>query len=414
MTVSATVAEINNTLKDVFDFIQNSESVKPDFEEYLKTSGAVNIPLNQAEKVLLPYIFERRINEKSILEMYKDEKGASKTAESFSNSVFSVFEIKKVLKDGFELYNLTNEKTYKVLPLTKMINFRGVYAGQFITARIIRLGEEYYIMEISGILSASQKDEAYRYAVMKLVQTPDLLYYDNPEKEEEIKSAVSEMYAKFIKTFGTDIILTTNRHADDIIGSFNEGEDIDLSDKGCNITKYRYFRIKELDNDYTNFLESSMGGFSSHDETYDTAVIFDKEKGLYAVPFYETFCKIFENKESVENAKGCAEYFLTNGSIPDIVLKRVSSEYPNFTETINEMLHTDYTFDELLQKYKSAYLKKKIYSSATVLFCSEVFSKTLEFMLEKKPPKREFDSKIGRNAPCPCGSGKKYKNCCGV
>lgn len=21
--------------------------------------------------------------------------------------------------------------------------------------------------------------------------------------------------------------------------------------------------------------------------------------------------------------------------------------------------------------------------------------------------------KIGRNAPCPCGSGKKYKKCCG-
>ena len=23
------------------------------------------------------------------------------------------------------------------------------------------------------------------------------------------------------------------------------------------------------------------------------------------------------------------------------------------------------------------------------------------------------DYKIGRNDPCPCGSGKKYKNCCG-
>ena len=23
------------------------------------------------------------------------------------------------------------------------------------------------------------------------------------------------------------------------------------------------------------------------------------------------------------------------------------------------------------------------------------------------------DRKIGRNEPCPCGSGKKYKNCCG-
>ena len=23
------------------------------------------------------------------------------------------------------------------------------------------------------------------------------------------------------------------------------------------------------------------------------------------------------------------------------------------------------------------------------------------------------ETKTGRNAPCPCGSGKKYKNCCG-
>ena len=23
------------------------------------------------------------------------------------------------------------------------------------------------------------------------------------------------------------------------------------------------------------------------------------------------------------------------------------------------------------------------------------------------------EKKIGRNDPCPCGSGKKYKNCCG-
>ena len=23
------------------------------------------------------------------------------------------------------------------------------------------------------------------------------------------------------------------------------------------------------------------------------------------------------------------------------------------------------------------------------------------------------EAKVGRNAPCPCGSGKKYKKCCG-
>ncbi len=30
----------------------------------------------------------------------------------------------------------------------------------------------------------------------------------------------------------------------------------------------------------------------------------------------------------------------------------------------------------------------------------------------KKPVKRT-EKKVGRNAPCPCGSGKKYKKCCG-
>jgi uncharacterized protein len=28
-------------------------------------------------------------------------------------------------------------------------------------------------------------------------------------------------------------------------------------------------------------------------------------------------------------------------------------------------------------------------------------------------PARRKPSKIGRNDPCPCGSGKKYKRCCG-
>ncbi len=32
---------------------------------------------------------------------------------------------------------------------------------------------------------------------------------------------------------------------------------------------------------------------------------------------------------------------------------------------------------------------------------------------KKKKPIRRAEKKVGRNDPCPCGSGKKYKNCCG-
>lgn len=36
----------------------------------------------------------------------------------------------------------------------------------------------------------------------------------------------------------------------------------------------------------------------------------------------------------------------------------------------------------------------------------------LEILLNWPKPK-EVEDKIGRNEPCPCGSGKKYKKCCG-
>lgn len=36
----------------------------------------------------------------------------------------------------------------------------------------------------------------------------------------------------------------------------------------------------------------------------------------------------------------------------------------------------------------------------------------LEILLNTPKPVKAED-KIGRNEPCPCGSGKKYKKCCG-
>lgn len=412
MTVIEKINEINTVIKEIFEFTQTNETVKADFDEYLRTIGAGNISLNQMEKIFLPYIFERRIKDQSIMEMFVKTAKNKEIAEALVDAESSIFEIKRILKNGFELYNLINEKTYTVLSLTKMTNFRGVYAGQYIVARIFEFRDEFYMIEISSILSHSQKEEAMRYAVMKLVQDPKLLYLHNSEKEEEIKKVVAEMYDKFISTFDKDIILTTNKYADDIIGAFNDGEEINLDDKLSKLENPRFFHVKELDNNYTNFLENSLGGFASHEETYDVAVIFDKEKGLYAIPFYETFTKIFEDKDSVENAKACVQYFLSNESVPDSILARVSAQYPNFMETVNELMGTDLTFEELLKEFKSSYLKNRIYSSATVLYCSNAFSDVFDVISTPKQEQPVITEKVGRNDPCPCGSGKKYKNCC--
>jgi preprotein translocase subunit SecA len=43
---------------------------------------------------------------------------------------------------------------------------------------------------------------------------------------------------------------------------------------------------------------------------------------------------------------------------------------------------------------------------------SDVVSEAAAAVAEKAKPVRT-GPKVGRNDPCPCGSGKKYKHCCG-
>ena len=66
--------------------------------------------------------------------------------------------------------------------------------------------------------------------------------------------------------------------------------------------------------------------------------------------------------------------------------------YMNMVQCNAEWLYTLPQWDAIYTKEKRDELYKKEKSSHTIV----------------KPPK------VGRNDPCPCGSGKKYKKCCGA
>lgn len=418
---------ISEVMGDLINFIQTDGAVKTDFEEYLTTIGVKNFTPAQTQAVCLPYIFERTIDSKSIIEIFleKTKKVTKYTKiilKGLLTSVSSVFEVKRILKNGFELYNLVNEKTYTVISLVKMTHFRGVGIGQYVIARIFECEEEYYLLEISNVLAASQKDEALRYAIAKIIQAPELVYKDNSEKKKEIEKRVKKLYKKFMDCFETDEIVTTNKLADELIGLFNDYAETgkkpseeEISEKGQSLDEYKFFAVNEFNNSYENFLENSLGGFSSHKELYDVGIIFDEELGLSAIPFYKTFCSIFENKdyEKIENWDKCIEHFLITDGISANLLKRVEAKYPKFMKIVNKAMSTEMTFDELLEKYKPQYLKEKIFSSTTVLYESKTFSTTLGYIEEEDNKPKIDTTNVGRNDQCPCGSGKKYKNCCG-
>jgi preprotein translocase subunit SecA len=66
-------------------------------------------------------------------------------------------------------------------------------------------------------------------------------------------------------------------------------------------------------------------------------------------------------------------------------------------------------FENLLNKLKIDFV--------TILINLQIVQESTQEKEPRKPTKfnpKNTEKKISRNEPCPCGSGKKYKKCCGA
>ena len=110
-------------------------------------------------------------------------------------------------------------------------------------------------------------------------------------------------------------------------------------------------------------------------------------------------------------------YFLTNKQIPYSIIKRVKDKYPCFLKRLSEITGQKMTLKYLSERYKDNKAPNNAVSPATALYSSKVFAgltanQTGEEENSQLLGKTDFPADIGRNDPCPCGSGKKFKKCC--
>ena len=68
-----------------------------------------------------------------------------------------------------------------------------------------------------------------------------------------------------------------------------------------------------------------------------------------------------------------------------------------------------YLFENLLNKLKLDFIT--ILMNLTFI---QTPSKNKDQLKKTKIDPKNINKKISRNEPCPCGSGKKYKRCCGA
>ena len=133
--------------------------------------------------------------------------------------------------------------------------------------------------------------------------------------------------------------------------------------------------------------------------------------------------------------KGVYEQLLTNpdeevkGSVKELAEKYNLSliEMAGFLDGINESLVEANPVEEMeedtvvsLKFDKEKLYKNMVAAKAEWLYelpqWDEIFDEAAKkalFLEQKKSGTIIKDKKVGRNDPCPCGSGRKFKQCCG-
>ncbi len=407
---------------DLSQFIYDDKEVNVELQNYVNT---LKQQLNRDN--LATFLFDNKFqNGKKVIDVYQEKnpdlsKEDKAILKGLNSSIKSVFEIKRVLKEGFELYNLANEKTYTVKNMIKMVNYRGVVAGNYFICRIIPYENEYNLLVLNTVFKTADTQQAYKAALSMQVENPELLYRDNDEKLKELEEIVEKLKLKFNEFFKSDEVITTNNHIDALLSAFNDFAESEDADKEIadiqefinKPEKYSYFEIEEQGDPF------DFATQRGNKNEYDVGIIFDPELGIQVLPFYATFKQLFEadDYKQIQGYKECIRDYFTNGKVPPFVIKKVYDAYGDkFLNIAKEVLELEEitNIDALLVQYKQEFYTMKKFSSTTVLYSSEAFSKLMDISMEMQESgvKAQSIKNTGRNEPCPCGSGKKYKKCC--
>ncbi len=133
--------------------------------------------------------------------------------------------------------------------------------------------------------------------------------------------------------------------------------------------------------------------------------------------------------------KGVYEKLLTNpDEVVEGTVKELADKYDltvmemtGFLDGINESLVEPNPIEEMDEdtKVSLAFNKEKLYKNMVkadadwlynLPMWDEIYDEDTKkrlYLEQKKSGTVIVGKKVGRNDPCPCGSGKKYKKCCG-
>jgi hypothetical protein len=318
----------------------------------------------------------------------------------WKDPVVGLFQVKRTLPDGFVAENLINEVDYTIKPTTIPQRLEQLARpGTFFRAKIIPASDSEYIFSgVQEFLDISEKEILKRVAQLQM-KHPQFAFRDNEERIRQGFELQKKDRELFIEFFGSDEVLTEGRKLPALAAGF---------------MNYRLSKIeKPLPEGYKppemSFPEELL-------KSNDVGIVFDDLSGQHYLVNYSLMLNIFQNPDEskIQRYREDILTYLEDSTISPYVLKRLFLRYPQNTEFIIRKIldrpefDLEKDFDSLMDEFKPSFRGKRIYP-----YILPMSHKFVEAMRSEPDPKKGNEKEVGRNDPCPCGSGKKYKKCCG-
>ena len=290
-----------------------------------------------------------------------------------------------------------------------------IFGGDMITSLYNTLGasedmpiEHKFLSK--AVESAQRRVEGRNFSIRK-----NVLHYDdvmNQQRELIYAQRKEVLDGKDISGNISNMIDSVSENVISIYTNVQEGEDIDT--KGLSLQLKTIFGIENIENlkneelDEVALIEEVQE--KAHKKYQDKQVeVGEKEfKELERVVMLkvvdEKWMNHIDNMDELKDGIGLRAY----GQKDPVVQYRI--EGSDMFEQMIEDIRTD-VVKILLNVHKTGEVARK--ETVEITKASQKNLNNLDNDTVRKDTVKNEDPKIGRNDPCPCGSNKKYKNCCG-
>ena len=287
--------------------------------------------------------------------------------------------------------------------ITKVYNTLGADENMPINSRIISRAVE----------NAQKKVEGRNFSIRK-----NVLKYDdvmNAQREIIYKQRRQVLDGENIHDSIVNMIEVV---ADSIVGMFIEGEDQQLNVESLNTEIINIFGIDMLDyikenkNDISKISEElkkkTMEIYAQKEEEIGSDQMRELERVVMLKVVDEKWMNHIDSMDELKNGIGLRAY----GQKDPVVQYRLEG-FDMFDEMISD-IKVDVTKILMhIRQQGEAKRQETVKITGAALEAIHSVDGGSKIGTDVDRTVRNEGPKVGRNDPCPCGSGKKYKNCCG-